>query len=89
MHEKILEKRAALLRNDSVHGDFPGTVSVDVKKNALIINCSSWLIKKPFFPNCSYRNLWDIDPKKSEKSNSAKNVRSLFSRSTAISWIAK
>ena len=30
--EKILEKRAALLRNDSVHGDFPETVSIDAKK---------------------------------------------------------
>lgn len=36
--ETILEKRASLLRNDSVHGDFPGTVSIDAKKNALIIN---------------------------------------------------
>jgi len=36
--ETILEKRAALLRNDSVHGDFPGTVSIDVKNKALIIN---------------------------------------------------
>ena len=36
--EKILEKRAALLRNDSVHGDFPGTVTTNVKQNALIIN---------------------------------------------------
>ena len=36
--EKILEKRAALLRNDSVHGDFLGTVSIDTKNNALIIN---------------------------------------------------
>ncbi|GAL80101.1 NAD-dependent glyceraldehyde-3-phosphate dehydrogenase [Algibacter lectus] len=35
---QILEKRAALLRNDSVHGDFSGTVSIDVKKEALIIN---------------------------------------------------
>ena len=35
---QILEKRASLLRNDSVHGDFPGTVSIDAKKNALIIN---------------------------------------------------
>ena len=34
----VLEKRASLLRNDSVHGDFPGTVSVDVKNSALIIN---------------------------------------------------
>ena len=35
---QILEKRAALLRNDSVHGDFSGTVSIDVKNEALIIN---------------------------------------------------
>ena len=36
--ETILEKRASLLRNDSVHGDFPGTVSINLKKEALIIN---------------------------------------------------
>ena len=36
--ETILEKRASLLRNDSVHGDFPGTVSIDTKNKALIIN---------------------------------------------------
>ena len=36
--EITLEKRAALLRNDSVHGDFSGTVSVDLKNKALIIN---------------------------------------------------
>lgn len=36
--EITLEKRAALLRNDSVHGDFSGTVSVDIKNSALIIN---------------------------------------------------
>ncbi len=36
--ETILEKRASLLRNDSVHGDFPGTVSVDLENQALIIN---------------------------------------------------
>lgn len=33
-----LEKRASLLRNDSVHGDFHGTVSIDPENNALIIN---------------------------------------------------
>ena len=38
INETILEKRASLLRNDSVHGDFPGTVLSDVKNNALIIN---------------------------------------------------
>lgn len=34
----VLEKRASLLRNDSVHGDFPGTVAIDEAKKALIIN---------------------------------------------------
>ena len=34
----VLEKRASLLRNDSVHGDFSGTVSIDAENNALIIN---------------------------------------------------
>jgi glyceraldehyde 3-phosphate dehydrogenase len=34
----ILEKRASLLQYDSVHGDFPGTVSVDNENKALIIN---------------------------------------------------
>ena len=34
----ILEKRAALLRNDSVHGDFSGTVQTDFERKALIIN---------------------------------------------------
>lgn len=34
----ILEKRAGLLKSDSVHGDFTGTVSVDVENQALIIN---------------------------------------------------
>ncbi|GAA4282411.1 glyceraldehyde-3-phosphate dehydrogenase [Gaetbulibacter aestuarii] len=35
---QILEKRAALLRNDSVHGDFSGTVDTDIENKALIIN---------------------------------------------------
>jgi len=34
----VLEKRASLLRNDSVHGDFSGTVTIDLKNSALIIN---------------------------------------------------
>jgi glyceraldehyde 3-phosphate dehydrogenase len=33
-----LEKRASLLRYDSVHGDFQGSVSADIENNALIIN---------------------------------------------------
>ncbi len=36
--ETVLEKRASLLRNDSVHGDFSGTVVADIKNSALIIN---------------------------------------------------
>ncbi len=36
--QSVLEKRASLLRVDSVHGDFLGTVQVDADNNALIIN---------------------------------------------------
>jgi len=38
INETVLEKRASLLRNDSVHGDFSGMVSIDLKNSALIIN---------------------------------------------------
>ena len=34
----VLEKRAALLRSDSIHGDFQGTVRIDTKLKALIVN---------------------------------------------------
>jgi glyceraldehyde 3-phosphate dehydrogenase len=34
----VLEKRASLLKYDSVHGDFPGTVRADAENNTLIIN---------------------------------------------------
>ncbi|SDX52623.1 glyceraldehyde 3-phosphate dehydrogenase [Lutibacter oricola] len=36
--KEVLEKRASLLRSDSVHGDFHGTVSTDIEKKALLIN---------------------------------------------------
>ena len=36
--QTVLEKRASLLRNDSVHGDFSGMVTTDIENNALIIN---------------------------------------------------
>lgn len=35
---EILEKRANLLRTDSVHGKFMGTVDINAKKSALLIN---------------------------------------------------
>lgn len=38
INESVLEKRASLLSIDSVHGDFMGTVEVDVENSALIIN---------------------------------------------------
>ncbi len=36
--ESVLEKRASLLAQDSVHGNFSGTVSYNVSEGALIIN---------------------------------------------------
>ncbi|GAA0871610.1 glyceraldehyde-3-phosphate dehydrogenase [Gangjinia marincola] len=36
--QTILEKRASLLKSDSVHKDFSGTVAIDAEKKALIIN---------------------------------------------------
>lgn len=38
INEEILEKRANLLRTDSVHGRFSGTVDIDIVNSALIIN---------------------------------------------------
>ncbi len=38
INQEVLEKRASLLRSDSVHGDFAGTVETDPKNSALIIN---------------------------------------------------
>ena len=38
INEDILRKRASLLLNDSIHGEFSGTVEVDAKKQALVIN---------------------------------------------------
>ena len=36
--QEVLEKRASLLKNDSIHANFNGTVQVDVENSALIIN---------------------------------------------------
>lgn len=41
LDEEVLQKRAALLRTDSVHGEFSGTVEVDSKNNLLLINGTS------------------------------------------------
>ena len=39
--EESLEKRASLLRYDSIHGDFEGSVNADFENEALIINGTS------------------------------------------------
>lgn len=36
--QTVLEKRAALLRSDSVHGNFSGTVAINTENNSLIVN---------------------------------------------------
>ena len=36
--ENILEKRAGLLANDSVHGEFAGTIDIDYDQQCLLIN---------------------------------------------------
>ena len=36
--QSVLEKRASLLKSDSVHGPFSATVNIDVENSALIIN---------------------------------------------------
>lgn len=38
VNKETIKKRAALLRNDSVHNEFQGTVEEDYENNALIIN---------------------------------------------------
>ncbi|MGJ1364642.1 glyceraldehyde-3-phosphate dehydrogenase [Sphingobacterium spiritivorum] len=38
VNETTLRKRAALLQHDSIHGDFEGTVEIDITNKALIIN---------------------------------------------------
>jgi glyceraldehyde 3-phosphate dehydrogenase len=48
--EAILEKRAALFKNDSVHGNFHGTVSADFSNKALIINGTTVHIIKASTP---------------------------------------
>lgn len=38
LNQEVLEKRASLLRTDSVHGNFSGTVTVNANENTLLIN---------------------------------------------------
>ena len=38
INQEVLDKRASLLKNDSIHGNFSGTVETDIVNGALIIN---------------------------------------------------
>ena len=38
LNKNALEKRAALIKNDSIHGGFKGSVLIDPKKQSIIIN---------------------------------------------------
>jgi len=59
--ETVLEKRASLLQLDSVHGDFHGTVKVDVESQALIINGTTVFIISSDAPDDIDYTLYGID----------------------------
>ena len=54
INQKNLAKRASLLRNDSIHGDFEGLVDIDLEKAALVLNGIT-------IPIISAKNPEDID----------------------------
>ena len=56
-----LEKRASLLRYDSIHGDFQGSVVADVTNNALIINGTTVHIITANQPEDIDYTVYDID----------------------------
>ena len=56
----FLEKRASLLRYDSIHGDFEGSVCADVQNNALIINGTTVHIISANAPEDIDYTLYDI-----------------------------
>jgi glyceraldehyde 3-phosphate dehydrogenase len=56
-----LEKRASLLRYDSIHGDFQGSVTADTKNNALIINGTTVHIITANAPEDIDYTVYDID----------------------------
>jgi glyceraldehyde 3-phosphate dehydrogenase len=56
-----LEKRASLLRYDSIHGDFQGSVTADVNNNALIINGTTVHIITANAPEDIDYNTYGID----------------------------
>lgn len=60
INAKVLEKRAALLRHDSVHGTFSGTVDIDLNNKALIINGITIHVISSNSPESIDYSLYDI-----------------------------
>jgi len=56
----LLEKRASLLRYDSIHGDFQGSVQADYKNNALLINGTTVYIISADAPEDIDYTIYDI-----------------------------
>jgi glyceraldehyde 3-phosphate dehydrogenase len=56
-----LEKRASLLRYDSIHGDFQGSVTADPENNALIINGTTVHVITANSPEEIDYTLYEID----------------------------
>lgn len=56
----MLEKRASLLRQDSLHGEFEGIVETDIEKGALIINGTTVYILRAQVPEELDYTAWGI-----------------------------
>jgi glyceraldehyde 3-phosphate dehydrogenase len=67
INREVLEKRASMLRKDSVHGYFKGSVKVDMEQKALIINGTTVFIiaanapEDPDYTKYGIRNALIID----------------------------
>lgn len=61
INEEALLKRASLLENDSVHGVFPGTVTIDKEKKALIINGTTVFLISSKTPESMDYNAYGIE----------------------------
>ena len=59
--ESVLKKRASLLKSDSIHGDFPGTIDINIEKEALIINGTTVTIISSNNPEEIDYNSYGID----------------------------
>lgn len=60
VNASTLEKRARLLRQDSIHGEFEGVVETDVEKGALIINGTTVYVLRAQVPEELDYTVWGI-----------------------------